>query len=128
MIPLEEFEIREYDLTILDVGANPLQVGMIMHKAGWSYQAVQDLLSGLANWIKAKGLTSAHQLAAAGVTLDVQTRVYRVHVHGNASQLISDTTRRLGPGYSASRRDLVAGWAEGWQPVGLATDSMVESA
>jgi hypothetical protein len=109
--PLADFEIREYDLTVLDVGPNRLQVARVLRRAGWSLQGVGDVLSGLANWIRATGLTSAHQLAAVGAVLEVETRVYLVPRSGNASQLVSDTSRRMGPGYTVSRRDQVAGWA-----------------
>lgn len=117
-------EETEFDLCIISVGPNRLQVGMILRRGGWSYGGIKMLLAGEVNGIKATGLVSAHQFAAAGAVIEVQTRVYRLTIPlGDfvtsdrdleyERELVSDTTRIIGPGYTIARRDLPAEWARG---------------
>jgi hypothetical protein len=113
---------HDIDLVILCVGPNRMAVAKILRRAGWSYQGIRDVLVGLCNWLKAKGLTTAHQLADAGMTLRIEEKVTRRslgHFKSDCAEpaygsptLISATVRFFGPGYTFSRRELPRRWAK----------------
>lgn len=118
--PDDYLEEREVDLVILCVGPNRMQVAKILRRGGWSYQGIREVLIGLVNWIKATGLTSAHQLASVGMTLRVEEKVCRRQFAGwdglmpaySAAAPFSTSVRFFGPGYTISRRERPRRWAE----------------
>lgn len=112
------YEEREIDLTVLSIGNDRIAVAKVLRAAGWSYQGVREVLTGLVNWFQASGLVTAHKLAEAGMVLHVEDRVYRLTYPWVGAEplpgeryLASFHEYEIGPGHTTSRRGIARDWA-----------------